>query len=74
MMFQQAMAPPEAMMPPGGVPPAEEMGMNPIPGGQGFNPAMGGESPVGIAPEEEVMREMVRGEDIMGNSAMPPEF
>ena len=36
--------------------------MGPVPGGQGFNPAMGGQSPVGAGAPEEMMREEVQGQ------------
>ena len=43
-------------------------------GGQGFDPSMGGDSPVSAMAEDEVLREMVQEEDISGAAVMPPEL
>jgi len=42
--------------------------------GQGFDPNMGGESPVSAMPEDEFMREAVLDEDLTGAAVMPPEL
>lgn len=42
--------------------------------GQGFDPNMGGESPVSAMAEDEFMREAVLDEDLTGAAVMPPEL
>lgn len=62
MQAQQAQAQQQAVMQQS----AEQQGMmGPAPGGQGFNPAMGGIPPAVAFPEG--TREITQGEDMMGN-------
>lgn len=57
-----------------GAPPGTMPEMAPPGRGQGWNPAVQGQSPGEMLSEEQYIREMVRGEDITGAGAMPPEI